>query len=377
MNLAERIRSPGPKKILALDGGGILGLMSVEVLVRIEDILRQRLGKGPDFVLSDYFDFVAGTSTGAVIGACVASGMPAAKVRRFYVESGKELFVPALVFNRLHYKYESEPIAQKIQAELGADTKLGSDRLKTMLMMVMRNATTDSPWPVSNNPFALYNLRAKPDGSRRENCNLELPLWQLVRASTAAPTFFPPEVATVGDKTFIFVDGGVTTYNNPAFLAFVMATAEPYWVKWPARDDKMLIVSIGTGTTPRAQADLKPSDMHLLYNAAGVPSALMNAAQAGQDLLCRVFGACRTGDPIDREVGDMIGKRGPVSPKLFAYMRYDPEITRPGLDKLGLSDIDPAHVSKLDSVEHVAEIQHVGKTFAEARVRPEHFDGFA
>ena len=135
--------------------------MSVEVLVRIEDILRQRLGKGPDFVLSDYFDFVAGTSTGAVIGACVASGIPAAKVRRFYVESGKELFVPALVFNRLHHKYDSEPIAQKIQAELGADTKLGSDRLKTMLMMVMRNATTDSPWPVSNNPFALYNLRAE------------------------------------------------------------------------------------------------------------------------------------------------------------------------------------------------------------------------
>jgi hypothetical protein len=285
--------------------------------------------------------------------------------------------VPALVFNRLHYKYESEPIAKKIQAELGADTKLGSDRLKTMLMMVMRNATTDSPWPVSNNPFALYNLRVRPDGSPRENCNLELPLWQLVRASTAAPTFFPPEVATVGNKTFIFVDGGVTTYNNPAFLAFVMATAEPYGVQWPASEDRMLIVSIGTGTSPRAQADLKASDMHLLYNASGVPSALMNAAQAGQDMLCRVFGACRAGDPIDRELGDLIGKRGPVHPKLFSYMRYDPDITRWGLDKLGLPDIDPAHVSRLDSVEHVAEIQRVGKAFAAARVRPEHFDGFA
>jgi hypothetical protein len=60
---------------------------------------------------------------------------------------------------------------------------LGDDGLRTLLMMVMRNVTTDSPWPVTNNPLAKYNDRARPD------CNLKLPLWQLVRASTAAPTF--------------------------------------------------------------------------------------------------------------------------------------------------------------------------------------------
>ena len=57
-------------------------------------------------------------------------------------------------------------------------------------MMVMRNHSTDSPWPVSNNPYAKYNDRS------RDDCNLDLPLWQLVRASTAAPTYFPPEVVT-------------------------------------------------------------------------------------------------------------------------------------------------------------------------------------
>ena len=64
-------------------------------------------------------------------------------------------------------------------------------------------------------------------------CNLKFPLWQLVRASTAAPTYFPPEVIDCGGKPFIFVDGGVTMYNNPAFQMFLMATVDRYWVKAP------------------------------------------------------------------------------------------------------------------------------------------------
>ena len=47
--------------------------------------------------------------------------------------------------------------------------------------------------------------------------------------------------------------------------------------------------------------------MNLLYNAKSVPAALMSAALNEQDLLCRVFGRCRHGAPIDREVGDLIG----------------------------------------------------------------------
>ena len=77
-----------------------------------------------------------------------------------------------------------------MQEVFGRDTTLGSDKLKTVLMMVMRNATTDSPWPVSNNPFAKYNQRVRDDGSSRDDCNLDIPLWQLVRASTAAPVYF-------------------------------------------------------------------------------------------------------------------------------------------------------------------------------------------
>jgi patatin-like phospholipase/acyl hydrolase len=123
-------------------------------------------------------------------------------------------------------------------------------------MIVLRNATTDSAWPVSNNPKAKYNdLAVRGAGS-----NLYLPLWQLVRASTAAPTYFPPEIVEVGPRQFVFVDGGVTMYNNPAFQLFLMATTESYRLCWPAGEDQMLLVSVGTGASANANNNLVPGD---------------------------------------------------------------------------------------------------------------------
>jgi uncharacterized protein len=53
-------------------------------------------------------------------------------------------------------------------------------------------------------------------------------------ASTAAPTYLPPEVIVIDGRQFIFVDGGVTMYNNPAFQMFLMATVDRYWINAPA-----------------------------------------------------------------------------------------------------------------------------------------------
>jgi hypothetical protein len=367
--LKQRITAPGPKKILALDGGGIRGIMTVEVLAGIEETLRKQLNRGSDFVLADYFDFFAGTSTGAIIAACLSLGMSTSHIRDFYVASGREMFDKAFLLKRFRYKYEDEKLAGKLQEVFGKDTTLGSDRLKTLLMMVMRNATTDSPWPVCNNPDAKYNRFDRVD------CNLNIPLWQLVRASTAAPVYFPPEVVRIGSHEFIFVDGGITTYNNPAFQAFLMATVEPYNLGWATGEEKLLIVSVGTGTSPKANADLAPDEMNLLYNAGSLPSALMYAALNEQDFLCRTFGTCLAGDPLDREVGDMIGKSGPVAPKLFTYLRYNAEMTREGLDNLGLPHIEPENVQKLDSVEHIGALQEVGRAVVAKKMKPEHFTG--
>ena len=383
-NVVNRIQSPGPKKILACDGGGILGLMSVEILLKIEEDLRKKLGKGPDFVLADYFDFVCGTSTGAIIATCISSGRSMARIRQFYLDSGKQMFDKASVFKRLQYDYNSEPLAKLLKEALDTqlkekDATLGSANLRSLLMMVMRNATTDSPWPLSNNPFAKYN---QPD---RGDCNLKLPLWQLVRASTAAPTYFPPEVVTLGKDTanqniFVFVDGGVTTYNNPAFLAFQMATAKPYHVNWSTGADKLLIVSIGTGSAAKARASLQASDLSLIDNAKNIPGALMNAASAGWDMTCRILGECRHGSPIDLEFGDMVvpGRDDPnwTGSKLFTYLRYDPDVTQTGINALGLNDIAAGTVQVMDSVEHIPAIQRLGKTYAAEHFQLQHFEGF-
>lgn len=373
--LKQRITSEGQKKILALDGGGIRGMITVEVLAEIERQLREQLGAGDDFVLADYFDFVAGTSTGAIIAACISYGMKIDDVRSFYIESGKGMFDKAFLLKRFRYKYEDENLTAKLKDVFGSSTTLGSDQLKTVLMMVMRNATTDSPWPVSNNPFAKYNQLIR----RRDphyDCNLDFPLWQLVRASTAAPVYFPPEVINMGPSEFIFVDGGITTYNNPAFQAFLMATLEPYAMNWNTGEENMLVVSIGTGTSPQSNADLHPNEMNLLYNAGSIPSALMYAALNEQDMLCRVVGKCLYGHELDRELGDLIGVKGPVGPdKLFTYVRYNAELTTEGLASLGLPDIDSANVQKLDSVAHIRDLQRVGAAVAKG-VDARHFDGF-
>ena len=97
-----------------------------------------------------------------------------------------------------------------------------------------------------------------------------------------------------------------------------------------------------------------------------------------QDLLCRVFGDCRVGDPIDRELNDLVGSTGPLplGEKLFTYLRYNAELTREGLDRLGCPDIEPRAVQKLDSIEGIPDLQRVGKKVGETKVQEQHFEGF-
>ena len=385
MSLATKIEPTAPKRLLALDGGGIRGLISIEVLAAIERQLRTQLNRGPEFRLCHYFDYVAGTSTGAISATLISLGMSVDEIRDFYLAHGAAMFDKASVLRRFQYKYEDDRLAETLRDlfdrylpvhERSADyphITLGSAGLQTLLLLVMRNATTDSPWPISNNPKAKYNARDL------ENSNLHLPLWKLVRASTAAPTYFPPEEVQVGGRRFLFVDGGVTTYNNPAFLVFLMATAGAYRLSWPVGPDKMLVVSIGTGSSPKADANLAAGDMNLLYQSGNIPIALMYAALNEQDLLCRAFGRCLVGPVLDREVGTMMlteaEEQREVLPKLFTYLRYNADLSATGLAELGLGDIRPEKVQKLDSIEHMKDLRRVGEAIAR-QVRLQDFAAF-
>src|SRR6476646_4443792 len=86
-----------PYKLLALDGGGIRGVLTLEILREIEGTLQQELGRDDSFVLSDYFDYVAGTSTGAIIATFISLGWRVADILKFYVEAGPAMFDRASV----------------------------------------------------------------------------------------------------------------------------------------------------------------------------------------------------------------------------------------------------------------------------------------
>ncbi len=374
VNLTDRLARGGPRKLLAIDGGGIRGVLSLMVLAKIESMLIEE-SKRPDYRLADYFDYVSGTSTGGIIAAGIAMGMSVEEILAFYVNNGAKMFDKASLLKRLQSQYKSEPLALQLKAVFGEETTLGAPEIETLLLLVMRNATTDSPWPISNNPFAKYNEKGRP------GWNLQFPLWQLVRASTAAPTYFPPEVIDCDGKPFIFVDGGVTMYNNPAFQMFLMATVDRFWIKaapekrgWKTGVDEMLIVSVGTGTSAGENYSLKPDEMNLLFNATTIPSALMYAALNEQDFLCRVFGDCVAGPLLDREVDTMMPSQGPLNAKLFRYARYNAELTAKGLTALGCGRIEPTSVQKLDSIDAIPDLQTIGKAVAEQKVDRAHFN---
>jgi len=404
-HLDALIDAAGPKKLLAIDGGGIRGLIAIECLAKVETVLRTTLGR--ELVLADYFDYVAGTSTGAIIAALIALGYSAEEIRRFYVEGARMMFEPANVFQRLARRskgplafvfgaigvifmnpaiFTPARLSQAIMEKCGELTTLGSKRLRTLLMIVMRNVSTDSPWWISNNPRAKYNV-GYPGDDGRPCTNLEIPLWKLIRSSTAAPIFFPPEAIDVpGVKTpFIFQDGGVTVHNNPAFQLFLMATLPEYRLMWPPGEQNLLLVSVGTGTCESEKLDLQVRQMKLLFNAQELPGALMRSATNEQDLLCRVFGRQRPWCDVpiwDSEIGNLVDNEFPVSEKFFTYLRYNVELSQRGLKKLGLFDnqrtppgIDPKSLQPIDSTDHIGDLQTVGRAAAEC-ISASDFEGF-
>lgn len=371
-NWEEKFATERPRKLLALDGGGIRGVMSLEILRKIEQDLAAATGQGASFRLGDFFDYIGGTSTGAIIAAGLAMGKSVQELVDFYTEAGPMMFEKSWLIGRLRSFYQADPLRKKLNSVFG-ERKLGATDLRSLLLIVTRNATTDSPWPVSNNPGAKYNDPARPD------CNLQIPLWQLVRASTAAPVYFPPEILAWDEsdpeKTFFFVDGGVTSYNNPAFMLFRMTTLPQYRLNWPVGEKKMMLISVGTGAAAAVSRDLNARGQLVPANVAHLPGVLMGGAAIDQDINCRSVGRCVFGAPIDREIGDMIPRRpdpltGNIIPleedcgRQFLYARYNPDVSRSGLDDLKLNEIDPDHVQALDEIKYIGEMQKVGSRYA-------------
>ena len=385
--LAARYRTPGPRRMLALDGGGIRGLLTLAMLKEIERQVGRPLG--------EYFDYIAGTSTGAIIASGLAKGMTVDELITFYRAAGTEMFQRTRYLARLNSLYKDGPLQHQLKEVFGEHTDLKPGSLKTLLLVVTRNVTTDSPWPISSNPEARYNDLTRGD------CNLCIPLWKLVRASPAAPIFFPPEVIQLDpndeSKAFVFVDGGVTPYNNPAFLLYRFATDPAYRLNWPKGERNLLLVSVGTGAAAKEGATADDAESNMLSTGVGIPGALMYGSLVDQDINCRAVGRCTYGDVIDSELLDMVPRQGPDTGssrerldrehiplstdlgRAFLYARYNVDLSAAGLKALGFSSdvVDPATAQKMDKADpaHIDLLLKIG-TKAASQIDARHFGSF-
>ena len=385
---ADRQWSPGHKKLLSLDGGGIRGILTLGILNEIESQLRDLCGQ-TDLVLSDYFDYIAGTSTGAIIATALSLGKPVDEITGLYQTLGRQVFKR----NWLHplvSLHPSQPLIVELEKIIGAGTTLGDARLQTLLMIVLHATTSDSPWLLSNNPSARYNrperallIHPETGAPHVPDRNLDLPLVHLTRGSTAAPTFFAPERITVGDEDRIFQDGGVTPYNNPALLLASMATQPEYEMCWPGGDDQLLLVSVGTGLAPVPRS----TRQNMLASVFTLPGVFMNGASIGQDYLCRAAGTTRFGPHLDNEIGRVRQGAG-----RFAYARYNAslngdrefmgDVTRGGAtdreqaEAVEITKVGAKELGKLNSTKHVDELYRLGRIAGRTVDVPRHFANF-
>lgn len=367
----KRLGVSTKKCLLSIDGGGIRGIISIQILKKIEKIA-ENISGNPDIRLSDCFDYIGGTSTGGIVAAALALGMRTKEVESFYLEQSRQMFTLSSWITRYtSARYDSTVLQDKLQEVFGKTTTLGSSKLKTLLLLVMLNASTSSTWPLSSNPRAAYNNLEECGSSS----NLHLPLWQLVRASAAAPYFFKPESIMIDGRQFLFLDGALTSYNNPAFKLFQMATLPQYKLQWSTGAENMLMISVGTGLLSRSIAENDSSEANFLHALPAAMQALMFASTTEQDLLCRSFAKVLAGDDIDGEVGSLIDTKPIGSEALFSYARYNADLSPKALISAGFERFKTRSFS-IDAVDAVQPCMEIGQWVAENKVHQSHFEGF-
>lgn len=222
------------KYLLSIDGGGIRGIIPACLLVKLE----QTTGK----LTRDVFSFLAGTSTGALITAAVAAGVPATRIRDLYLNRTREIFKhgPFSIIKRISSgsMYSTKTLHDVIAQELGLASGWKLNDSPVDLLITAKRVPDGMPW---------YFVRDDPNNS---GCTGRLNLVDCATASAAAPTYFepwtmpedsplPPTCQRVGT----LIDGGVGVTGNPVYQACV----EAFYYASGYDPDETTTVSLGTG----------------------------------------------------------------------------------------------------------------------------------
>ena len=216
---------------VAIDGGGIKGVIVTRALAVLED----HLGKS----CHEIFRLAAGTSTGSIISAGIAAGLSGTQMHQLYVELGDTIFRKTLrsrLWLIAKYRYPHEPLETALKQHIG-EMKMGdfwsadppTDVVITAFDLVTNHTRFIKPW---KQEYAGW------------------PMTKAVLASASVPTYFP---AVEGR----YVDGGVGAYANPCYLT---AYELRYCLNWDPAETTL--ISLGTG---RFEHGLKPGQVTNLW----------------------------------------------------------------------------------------------------------------
>jgi patatin-like phospholipase/acyl hydrolase len=276
----------------------------------------------------------------------------------------------------INAKYDSQPLSDELKRMFGSEVTMSDEILQTGLLVVTKRLDSGSAWPISNNPKGRYF-------ATRENSstigNGEYPIWNVVRASSAAPTYFQSErieIAkgsdtkdpVVGD----FIDGGVSPHNNPALQALMYSTLEGYNVNWEKGADKLLLVSMGTGTDIVSR---KVKRLEALTGGGEALESLMDDNASLVETLLQWMSSSPTAKIIDRELGslaaDSLGSR-----EVMTYLRYNIPLNLEYLNSQAYTDLtaeQAQNIATLDSPKNMSILQVIGNEVGKKIISDQHF----
>ncbi|XP_075679412.1 85/88 kDa calcium-independent phospholipase A2-like [Dermatophagoides pteronyssinus] len=218
------------KKLLCLDGGGIRGLILIQILCHLEHITKKQT--------VEIFDWIAGTSTGGILALLLASGYTALKCRSIYFQLKDKIFNG----NRTH---STELLEKLIKQYLGDEKRLCDLPSKPRLFIT---ATNVEHYPPKAEFFRNYlNAEQLLLNNNIENNEWEY-LWKVARATSAAPTYF--------NQCEQYIDGALVA-NNPTLdlLTEIESIKRANKIMDKNNNTEILdidaIVSIGTGEMPK------------------------------------------------------------------------------------------------------------------------------
>jgi hypothetical protein len=219
--------------LLSIDSGGIRGIIPTMALVKLE----HTTGK----LTRDVFSFVAGTSTGAIIAAAIAAGIPAIHILDFYTKRAKDIFnrspLSILKLILFGYRYSTQNLQHLIAEALGPARTWTLNDSPIDILVTAKRISDGMPW---------YFVRDHPTNS---GCTGRLGFVDCTTASAAAPTYFEPwtisESSTPAPCEHVgtLVDGAVGVTGNPVYQACI----EAFEYTPDYTPEETITVSLGTG----------------------------------------------------------------------------------------------------------------------------------